>query len=327
MSSLDEETDLARVADSLRNDVRRKIGALRTQIYEEIHRVGRVAEQRSCQLAARIDTTDERLGGIAGAQDDLRRQTGDEMRGTRQAIARLTGEIHLIEGRLRLEHGVVPVDLDEIPAGLAPLVAQVREAEDIRSSLLDDKTRQDHEQTVSAYAELESAVAESRTRALEASRTLATAKAGGRAFRKAAVVYRRERALLRARTEELRTTRVDRDASQAELAQDVRRRQSYRSHRGATAIDELTDHLRDRIDAAVAAHALFPAWFTITELGHRPPAARAALWREVAVEVLLYRLTHQVRHGVLALGPPPGSGDPLAERHAAVLASLARLSD
>ncbi|MEU7907313.1 hypothetical protein [Actinoplanes sp. NPDC049118] len=311
MSNLDEQTDLARVADGLRNEFRRRLGMLRTQLTDQIEQVGKAAEQRARELDARLDASDVRLG---------------ELRGARQAIARLSGEIHLIEGRLRLEHGVVPIELDEISPVLEPMVAMVREAEDIRATILDDESRAALDERITAYEELERGAEETRTRALEASRALACERAGGRAFRRAAAAYRRERERLRAQTEELRTTQAGCEAARSALADDALRQQVYRAHRGTAVVEELAVHVRDRIDAAVGAHALFPAWFTITELGHRPPAARAAQWRVVATQVVLYRMTYRVMHPVLALGPAPEGGH-RAERHAAILTALGRLAE
>ncbi|MEU4220089.1 hypothetical protein [Actinoplanes sp. NPDC026623] len=311
MSNLDEQTDLARVADGLRSEFRRRIAVLRGQLIDQIQQASEVAEQRARELEARLDAGEVRLG---------------ELRGARQAVARLSGEIHLIEGRLRLEHGVLPIDLDEVSPVLEPLVAVVREAEDLRSTILDDESRAAYTERITAYEELEKGVEAGRELALDASRALAAERAGRRAFRRAAAAYRRERERLRAQTEELRTTQAGCEAAREALAQDAVQRQLYRSHRGTKAAEELAVHVQDRIDAAVGAHALFPAWFTITDLGHRPPAARAAQWRVVATQVVLYRMTYRVTHPVLALGPEPEGGH-RAGRHAAILTALGRLAE
>jgi len=202
----------------------------------------------------------------------------------------------------------------------------VREAEDIRSTILDGESSAAYSERITAYDELEKGAEASRTLALDASRALAAERAGGRAFRRAAAAYRRERERLRAQTEELRTTQAGCEAARAALTRDASRRERYRAHRGRTAVEELAVHVQDRIDAAVGAHALFPAWFTITDLGHRPPAARAAQWRVVATQVVLYRMTYRVTHSVLALGPEPEGGH-RAERHAAILTALGRLAE
>jgi len=325
-SSTEAQTDLARVAEGLRTEIRRKITTLRTQLDDELRQLRRAADERAKETGARLDAADEQLARVADAYADLRKQTDGELRGARQSIARLTGEIHLIEARLRLEHGVLPIDLDGVPAELGPLITQVRAAEEIRATILDEDIRVGYADRVDAYADLECSVAETRTLALHASRALAIERAGGRAFRKAAGAYRRERERLRAQTEELRATKLGCEVAQAALADDARRQEAYRAHRGAAAVDELIAHLHERIDAAVETHALFPAWFTITELGHRPPAGRAAQWRDVATQVVLYRITYQVTHGVLALGPPPDGGQ-RADRHAKVLAGLRRLEE
>jgi len=316
-------TDLARVAEALRSDFLRKMAMLRLQLSDDIEQVARAAEERTEQLTARFEKSDRRL---TRAVDDLRRQTDGALRATRQAVARLTGEVQLIEGRLRLEHGVRPVDLDSLPAGLAELVAHVREADEIRDGMLDDAARDACQAVLDAYAELEDLVAHSRSRAFEASRVLARAKVGRRAFRRAAASYRMHRGRWRARAAELADRGAEVEAARHALDQDLWLQEQYSAHRGASAVLELAAHLRGRIDAAVETHALFPAWFTITELGHRPSAARGAQWRDVATQVLLYRLTYGVTHGVLALGEPPDGGH-RAQRYRAVLAALKQLEE
>ncbi|MFI7599705.1 hypothetical protein [Actinoplanes sp. NPDC049681] len=324
-SSTETPTDLARVAEALRNEFRRKLNTLRLQLGEDLREVARTAEERSRHLTLRLDETGERVTTLAQAQDELRRQTEIELRAARQANARLTGEIQLIEGRLRLEHGVRPVDLDAVPPELAGLVAQVREAEEIRSGMLDDRTRADHHAVLDAYAELRRLSAESRSRALDASAVLARAKVGGRDFRKAAGSYRHHWQRLCAQNAELAAVRDDVAVAERDLERDLRRQEEFRTHRGSAAVEQLTAHLRSRIDAAVESHALFPPWFTITELGHRPSAALAGVWRDVATRVVLYRITYGVTDGVSALGEPPGGGH-RAQRYAEVRAALAELA-
>ncbi|MEV4638990.1 hypothetical protein AB0J80_16725 [Actinoplanes sp. NPDC049548] len=324
-SSTDTSTDLVRVAEALRTEFKRKLTALRLQLTEELRDVARTAEERTGHLAVRVDETCERVATLARDHDALRRQTEIELRAARQANARLTGEIQLIEGRLRLEHGVQPVDLDAVPEEWAGLVAEVREAEEIRSGMLDDRTREEHHAVLDAYAELRRLAAESRSRALDASAVLANAKVGSRDFRKAASSYRRHWEQLCARNADLTGMREAVVVAELALERDLRRQEEYRTHSGSTAVAELTAHLRRRIDAAVESHALFPPWFTITELGHRPSAVLAGVWRDVATRVVLYRITYAVTDGVSALGEPPTGGH-RAQRYAEVREALAELA-
>ncbi|OJF12260.1 hypothetical protein [Couchioplanes caeruleus] len=326
MTSTEAPTDLARVAEALRNEIKRKLNTLRLQLTDDLREVARAAEERSAQLARRLDDADGRLARLAEAHEELRRQAEAELRGARQAITRLTGEIHLIEGRLRLEHGVRPVDLDAVPPELEGLVAQVREAEEIRSGMLDDRTREAHHGALDAYAELRRLAAESRARALDASAVLARARPGRREFRRAAASYRHHWRRLGAQNAELAATRDTVAVAEKELAADLRQQEQFSTHRGAVAVAELTAHLRRRIDAAVETHALFPSWFTITELGHRPSAARAAVWCDAATRVALYRITYGITDSVSALGDPPEGGH-RAQRYAQVRAALSELAE
>ncbi len=320
------QTDLTRVAEALRADFVRKLAMLRSQLADDVERVARAAEERAEELRVRLDETDARLSRAGEAHDDLRRETDGGLRSARQAIARLTGEVQLIEGRLRMEHGVRPVDLDTLPSDLEGLVAEVREAEEIRAGMLDEDARAAHRAALDAYTELERLIAESRGRALGASRALARARVGRRSFRRAAAAYRIHRGRWRARDAELTARGAEAAAAWTALDLDARLQEQYSAHRGASALLELAAHLRGRVDAAVETHALFPAWFTITELGHRPSAARGGQWRDVATQVLLYRLTYGITHGVLALGDPPEGGRQ-AERYHAVRAALEQLAE
>ncbi|MFI5496211.1 hypothetical protein [Actinoplanes sp. NPDC051859] len=325
MTSTEAPTDLARVADALRNELKRKLNTLRLQLTEDLREVARADEERARQLSRRLDESDDRVAQLAELHDELRHQVEAELRGARQAITRLTGEIHLIEGRLRLEHGVRPVDLDAIPPDLETVVAEVRAAEAIRSGMLDDKTREAHHTVLDAYAELRRLAAESRARALDASSVLARARSGRRGFRRAASSYRHHWQRLGAQNAELAATRDAVAVAEAELAADMRQQKEFRTHRGAVAVPELTAELRRRIEAAVETHALFPSWFTITELGHRPSAARAGAWCEVATRVALYRITYGITDTVSALGEQPAGGH-RAQRYAEVRAALAELA-
>ncbi|MFI5937122.1 hypothetical protein [Actinoplanes sp. NPDC051494] len=323
-SSTETHSDLARTAEALRNEFQRRMNTLRRQLDDDFKQATAASEQRVVDLAERLDQGEARVAGIVDAYDEMRRQTDGELRGARQAIARLTGEIHLIEGRLRLEHGVQPVDLDAVATELTKLVAQVRAVEQIRAGMLDERGRGKCEAVLTAYAELKRLGAQSRNRALDASGELARAKAGSRAFRTAAAAYRLHWGQFRSRERDL-----DREApgyadADSALRRDAELREAFASQRGADAITDLTAHLRRKVDIAVETHALFPAWFTITELGHRPSATRSAQWRDVATQVVLYRITFRVTHAVLALGDPP-AGRYQSERYTAIRAALREL--
>ncbi|MEV4706973.1 hypothetical protein [Actinoplanes sp. NPDC049316] len=323
--SAEVHTDLARVAEALRAEFMRKLGMLRNQI-ADVDRVARAAGERAEELRGRLDEADARLTRAGEAHDELERRADRGLRSARQAIARLTGEVQLIEGRLRMEHGVQPVDLDSLPSGMEGLIDEVREAEELRSGMLDPAAREAHRAALDAYTELERLLADSRRRAFEASCTVARARVGRRGFRRAAATYRIHRGRWRAREAELAARADEAAAAWTALDLDGRLQEQYDAHRGASAVLELAAHLRGRVDAAVETHALFPAWFTITELGHRPSAARGAQWRDVATQVLLYRLTYGITHGVLALGDPPEGGRQ-AERYHAVRAALKQLEE
>lgn len=325
-SSTETSPEMGRAADELRSEVRSTLSTLREQLQREIQQSERVAESRHQALARRLEEGATQLARIVDAQDDLRRQTDGELRGARQAIVRLTGEIQLIEGRLRIEHGVSPVDLDTVPGEWGPLVAQVRAAEALRAEMLDGASRAQRETALAAYEEMRQLAAESRRRALEASRVLARGKARGRQFRRAAEVYRHHWGRLRLQQEALRTGAAAVAAAREDLRYDAQQQEEYRARKYADAVTDLTALIRRRVDIAVETHALFPAWFTVTELGHRPSPERTQRWRETAARVVLYRVVHDIKHGVLALGEEPEGGY-RARRHAELREELRALAE
>jgi hypothetical protein len=310
-------------AGALHIELQRKINTLRRQLDHRLDQQAEAADARHRELADRVAAAGAQLAAIGAACDEIRRQTDGELRGARQAIARLTEEVHLIEARLRLEHGVHPVDLDTVPSEVAALVTRVRAAEQIRAGMLSERRRAELRDVLTSYAEMRHQVAQSRARALDASRALAREKVRSRRFRKAAASYRMHRGQFRAREKAIADREPGMRTAEAELLRDAERQEAYAAQQGAEALAGLTAHLSRRIDLAVQTHALFPAWFTITGLGHRPSGARSAEWRETATRVLLYRITYQVTHGVLALGERPADGYQ-AERHDEIIDALRR---
>ena len=316
--SADASGDLARVAAGLRSEMRSKVNTLRLQLTQELQRIDTTAEKRAGENAARLEATDAELA-------ELRRQVQRRLRDSARRVDRLAGEIQQVEGLLRRQRGQLPVDLDSVPPQLRSLVADARAAERLRSTVMDEAARALRHEQIKHCEQAELELAETWQRALGVSRTLAVRKAGGWAFRRAATEYRTERARMTRQEAALATARAKRETAEEELRHDAAQQQAYRDHPGAAVTDRLTAHLRERIEAAVADYELFPPWFT-TVLGHRPALNRAAEWRDVAVQVVLYRITHEVTDPVAALGPAP-QGGPRAAQHESVQAALRRLDE
>ena len=315
MSPTDAE-DLARVRAGLDKHGR--------QLGDVVRRLPKV-EQQVKKATEQIDALGKRLTALAGQQDEAHRQLRSTVEGTRQELGWLRRELEQLEGLLRRQHGCVPVDLDDVPADLRPLVDDVRRAEQIRSSLLDDRARGFRQQLLKAYDRSRDELLDTRRQALTAARTLATGTPGGWSFRRAAAAYRRARARLRVQEAALENARAKRDVAERDLSHDAAQQQAYRGHPGTAAAARLEAHVRQRIDAALAGYELLPTWFTIV-LRHRPPVNRTAEWRDAAVELVLYRITYEVTDPVVALGSPPSGGHQLT-RHGEVRAALLRLDE
>ncbi|MFD5825737.1 hypothetical protein [Lentzea sp. NPDC060358] len=85
---------------------------------------------------------------------------------------------------------------------------------------------------------------------------------------------------------------------------DTHARDTAAKSAGNTAIAEVRQHIRTRIEDAVARDLLFPAWFE-NALGPAAPPGRADDWLYTATDVVLYRLLHNVNSPADALGPAP----------------------
>jgi chromosome segregation ATPase len=306
--------------DGLRGDLDR----LTRQVKEALRRLSKV-ERQAKETGEHLDKLGKRVTTLAQSHDETRRQLQAGVDGARRELDWFRRELEQLEGLLRREHGRLPVDLDAVPGDLRPLVDDVRRAEQIRSSLLNDRGRLFRRQQLKSFEDGRTELADTRRRALAAARRLATGKDRGWSLHRAAAAYRSWRARLREQESHLETLRAKRDIAETELRHDAEQQQAYRTHPGAAAADRLEAYVRQRIDSALAGYELLPSWFT-TVLRHRPPATRAAEWRDAAVQLVLYRITYEVTDPVVALGPPPPGGH-RATRHEAVRAAVLRLDE
>lgn len=275
----------------------------------KIREDGRARDGQLKRHGERFHALDQRLGQALKTWEELQERANREFARSRRAIRQLAGHTRWLETRIRLDQAIAPVDLDALDGELKDLVAHVHESRDLRARLLTPEQRAEWQQLVDDFVALEGVAAEHRRAAVESSRTLAAALVGGGRQRRNSAGYRRRRRQSEELAERIEATRPAAREAQAALDADERRKEEYRTHSGTKAGAAIAEHLRARIDEAVRASALFPAWFTITELGHQPPAERAAQWRETATSLLLYRITYRVTDSMVALGPPPEDGD------------------
>jgi hypothetical protein len=260
-------------------------------------------------------------GGVS-EQTDVTEQFGESVRRLRLELHR---QYATQDDLARL--GLEPIDPDRLDGDLQDLVVRVHEARDLRGRLFSPQQRAEHQKIVDDFGALEKTAGEHHRAAVAASRTLATVVVGGARQRRTAASYRRRRRQGAQAHDIVAVERPRAELAKSALAEDERRQQQHRGHPGTNAGAALAEHLRARIDEAVRVGALFPAWFTITELGHQPPAGRAAQWREAATSLLLYRLTYRVTDPTVALGPEPEQSDPSrVEWHTRLVQSLRELA-
>ena len=286
-----------------------QLGAALRQL-GELREDGRVRDAQLSWHGERFRTLERQVGQVLKACDELRDRAEREFGRSRRAVQKLAGHTRWLETRIRLDRPLEPVDLEVIDSELTDLVDRVQESRDLHARLLTPAQRAEQRKIIDDFAALEKEALENQREAIARTRTLSAAIVGGsRRQRRHASGYRHSRRLGDTLGERLDAARPYALRAQALLDADERRREEYRTHIGTNAGAVIAGHLRARIDAAVRTGGLFPAWFTITELGHQPPPDRAAHWRETATSLLLYRITYRVSDPTVALGPPPGRSD------------------
>lgn len=197
--------------------------------------------------------------------------------------------------------------LDDVGPAVASLAAVAERGECLERGLLTAPVRTSCERAVSEWLAHQDQYDAARSRALRASRTIASTDIDQTRYRVAEQEFRWARTeLARLRQSYLRR-RGSANLARAQLADDELLRERHRSdiERARHARAELTEMLGRRLAEALQSGWPLPTWFTAV-LGNAPNTADPARWRAVAVELLAYRITYGVEVPDAALGPRPG---------------------
>ena len=145
--------------------------------------------------------------------------------------------------------------------------------------------------------------------ALDASRTIATTTVEQERHEEAAHRFTAARAELDALEPERRRVRNSAHHARRQLAHDeeIRERCQREIDEGHRAWATLTTRLRVRAAMAADRAEPLPVWL-VESLGV-PPTSGAAGWRDLAVQLLAYRLTYAVTDQHQALGDEPGNSE------------------
>ncbi|GAA4658646.1 hypothetical protein GCM10023347_07430 [Streptomyces chumphonensis] len=240
---------------------------------------------------------------LEATAERLESELDDHTSDTERALKKLTARVRLLENLAQPAEGAPTADLDTIDAAWKELAAAAQRGAEAAAGLLTDAARQVHQGAINRHRETEQRRRDAQQRAIAAAKTLATATHTERAHKKAASDFTTAltaedsaRANLGALAAEANTARL------ALQADDRRRREAAPAIAdGKKASRKLALTLRTRLARVLADRAVLPVWF-VTVLGPAPPADATQEWLDLAVDVLVYRITHQITDPVVALG-------------------------
>lgn len=258
----------------------------------------------------------ERIDDLELTAEQLEEELADHTRDTGHALKKLTARVRLLENLIRPADGAPVADLDIIEAAWKELTATAQRGTEAASGLLTDNARATHQHAITYHHQAVQRRRDAQQRVIAAARVLATTAywepshtSAARDFSAALAAEDSARANLGALAADMNTARI------ALQADDRRRKEAAPViTEGEKAIRKLAMSLRTRLARALADRAVLPAWF-VTVLGPAPPADGTQEWLDLAVDVLVYRITHHVTDPVVALGRPPEDGSASAIRH------------
>jgi hypothetical protein len=247
-----------------------------------------------------------------GAADDVPPEHGGT-EGTQDVrVDRLEKRLARLEWLVR---GDMRSELDHLEPPLAASAQAAERAHDLASGLIAPHVRAACEQAISAWREWCHQHAEVVAATLEASRMIAVTGPDSPVHERAAAEFRTRRSeltmLLTSKQGLLNAANhADR---QLDNDRQVRERCRPEIEAGHEAWDALNRRLRLRVTIAVRDGDPLPAWLVVA-IGP-PPSDELGEWRELAADLLAYRITYGVRDRMEALGPEPGADHSPRRRH------------
>jgi DNA repair exonuclease SbcCD ATPase subunit len=261
-------------------------------------------ESRYRELDSQVDRLDDRVDELERGQEKLEEAHERRSAELAAAVRSLAATVGWVERRLRAEHDLTAVPLDETDETLRQLAERARQGQQSASVLLDPSTRASHQHWIDELGRLEDQIEQVTAKALDSSKKLAAAAPGTDAYKKAVVGYRQLALSLAAHQKRLPALRSKAAEARKALNLDDKHRQVHGPQvmTGESARAQLQARLRARLDTAVADTALLPAWLVLG-LGHQPVGEDVAKWMDTATSLLAYRVTYEVIDPVVALGP------------------------
>ncbi|MET8220771.1 hypothetical protein [Streptomyces hirsutus] len=242
--------------------------------------------------------------------DKVEEELGDRIADTEQAIKRLTQHVRLLDGQIKVAHGVPAADLDTFTVDQRALARTMERGWAVRSLLLGDHDRVTHQVRVRHHRDTVAKHRAALAAVVEAVGGFTASRYGTTDHSEAADRLRTAIADEKRLRQDLSRQAPGAEESVNALTNDASTRADKQPviAAGDRADKRLTMALRSRLSDAISSRSLLPAWF-VTVLGAAPPARATEQWLETAIRVLLYRLTYDITDPVVALGPEPSGTD------------------
>jgi hypothetical protein len=224
-------------------------------------------------------------------------------------IEQLERRLHQLELLVWGTGGDDQTELDLTDPELVALAKAAEYAQTLSRMLVTPRVRAACEETIEACREWQQRYDQSRDTAIAASRAIATTRADQERHREAVQAFEVARAELNALRPRRQRMLNTAQHARLQLAHDreVRDRYGRDIADGHRAWATLNSRLRVRTAAAVERGEPLPTWL-VESLGV-PPSSSAAEWRELAIQLLAYRITYAVTDPVDPLAAEPSTQD------------------
>lgn len=230
--------------------------------------------------------------------------------------ARPESRIEQLERRLRQLELLVwgtggddATELDVTDPELVSLAKAAEYAQTLSRMLVTPRVRAACEETIEACRDWQERYDQARDTAIAASRTIATTCADQERHREAVQAFEVARTELDALRPRRRRVLNTAQHARLQLAHDreIRDRYGRDIADGHRAWATLNSRLRVRTAAAAERGEPLPTWL-VESLGV-PPSSSAAEWRELAIQLIAYRITYAVTDPIEPLAGEPGTQD------------------
>ncbi|WP_259454397.1 hypothetical protein [Streptomyces ginkgonis] len=248
----------------------------------------------------------ESLDTVENTAEDARDELAEHISDTAHELNRLKARLQALEALVRTDPDAPVADLDTVEPAWAELAAAFRAGQLAEAGLLSDHQRQLHTNAIQYHRGAVQQQRDARDRVIAAARTLATTEPGSKGHRAAADEFAKALEADSSAAQRHGNLAMNMVKARAALENDDKRRVEAGPpiEAGRRAELQLTQAMRRRLAAALRDRATLPMWF-VTPFGPVPPARGTEKWMNLAVAVLVYRVTHSVTDQVLALGPTP----------------------